>query len=106
MAWVYLIIAGLAEIVWAYFMKASQGFTKPLESVVTIGAMVFSFWLLSLAMRTLPLGTAYPMWTGIGAIGTFIVGIAALGESASALRIAAAILIVAGLILMQIASEA
>lgn len=106
MAWLYLIVAGLAEIVWAYYMKLSEGFSKPFESAVTIAAMIFSFWLLSLAMRSLPLGTAYTIWTGIGAVGAFIVGIAVLGEQASALRIFATVLIVSGLVLMKVTSDA
>ena len=104
MAWIYLGAAGLLEIVWAFFMKRSEGFSRPLDSAVTIVAMIASFWLLSLAMRSLPLGTAYTVWTGIGAVGAFVLGIAALGEAATPLRIAAALLIVAGLVLMKIAS--
>jgi multidrug transporter EmrE-like cation transporter len=72
MAWIFLLIAGLFEIVWAYAMKLSDGFTRPVASAVTIAAMIVSFALLSLAMRTLPLGTAYAIWTGIGALGAFV----------------------------------
>lgn len=104
MAWVYLIFAGLLEIVWAFTMKLSDGFTKPVYGAVTIVAMIASFTLLSLAMRTLPLGTAYTIWTGIGAVGAFVVGLIALGESASPMRILAALLIVAGLALMKLSS--
>ena len=104
MAWIYLGAAGLLEIVWAFFMKRSEAFSRPLDSAVTIVAMITSFWLLSLAMRSLPLGTAYTVWTGLGAVGAFVLGIAALGEAATPLRIAAALLIVAGLVLMKIAS--
>ena len=103
MAWALLLIAGLLEIVWATAMKQSHGFTRLWPSVVTITAMVMSFSLLSLAMRTLPLGTAYTVWTGIGAVGAFVVGMVWLGEGAGALRIAAAMLIVAGLVLMRVA---
>lgn len=85
-------------------MKVSDGFTRPVPSVTTIVAMIASFALLSLAMRSLPLGTAYTVWTGIGATGAFILGIAVLGEQASALRIVAALLIVGGLLLMKISS--
>ena len=104
MHWFYLTGAGLLEIVWAFFMKRSDGFSRLTESAITIVAMIGSFWLLSLAMRTLPLGTAYTIWTGIGAVGAFLVGIAVLGEAVSALRIVAALLIVAGLVLMKVAS--
>lgn len=104
MAWLYLVIAGLLEVVWAYAMKLSDGFTRPIPSVVTLVAMVASFGLLSYAMRTLPLGTAYTIWTGIGAVGAFALGIAVLGEQASLVRIAAAALIVGGLVLMKVSS--
>ena len=104
MAWVFLVIAGLFEVVWATAMKQSEGFSRPLASAVTIGAMLISFWLLSLSMRSLPLGTAYTVWTGIGAIGAFAVGILALGESASPMRLLAAALIVGGLALMKLSS--
>lgn len=104
MAWTYLILAGLLEIVWAFTMKLSDGFTRPLYGAITIVAMIASFGLLSLAMRVLPLGTAYTIWTGIGAVGAFIVGLIVLGESASPLRILAALLIVAGLALMKLSS--
>ncbi|MCK9469196.1 MAG: quaternary ammonium compound efflux SMR transporter SugE [Porticoccaceae bacterium] len=104
MPWVYLIVAGVLEIVWAYTMKQSHGFSRLIPSIITISAMVASFWLLAFAMRTIPLGTAYPVWTGIGAVGAFLVGIAFLGESVNAARIIAAILIVSGLVLMKLAS--
>ena len=106
MAWILLFIAGLLEVVWAFSMKQSHGFTRLVPSVITIGTMIASFGLLSVAMRTLPLGTAYTVWTGIGAVGAFLVGIAMLGEAASAMRIVAALLIVAGLVLMKIATPA
>lgn len=106
MAWFALLIAGLLEVVWAFSMKQSEGFTRLWPSVVTITTMVASFALLSWAMRTLPLGTAYTIWTGIGAVGAFIVGIAILGEAASPLRISAAVLIIGGLILMKLSSPA
>ena len=104
MAWIVLIIAGAFEVVWASAMKQSHGFTRPWPSVVTIAAMLASFGLLSWAMRVLPLGTAYVVWTGVGAVGAFVVGIAFFGESAGALRIVATILIVSGLALMKAAS--
>ncbi len=106
MAWFYLIIAGLLEIVWAYAMKESHGFTKPVASVITIGTMIASFALLSFAMRTLPLGTSYMIWTGIGAVGSFIVGVMVLGEALTPMRIAAAVMIVAGLVMMKFSSTA
>ena len=104
MAWIFLFIAGLLEILWAYSMKLSEGFSKLWPSTVTIIAMIFSFGLLSLAMRSLPLGTAYTIWTGIGAVGAFVVGIWVLGEPATALRIIAAAMIVGGLVLMKLSS--
>ena len=104
MAWILLIIAGLLEIVWAFAMKLSQGFTRAGASAITLLAMLASFGLLSASMKTLPLGTAYTIWTGIGAIGTLLVGIVALNESASAVRMVAAVLIVTGLILMKMST--
>ncbi len=105
MAWMFLLVAGGLEVVWAYFMKESDGFSRLWPSVITIVAMIASFGLLSAAMRTLPLGTAYTIWTGIGAVGAFIVGIVFLGEQVSAMRIAAAVLIVSGLVMMKLASH-
>ncbi|MBV9882025.1 MAG: quaternary ammonium compound efflux SMR transporter SugE [Sphingomonadaceae bacterium] len=104
MAWILLIIAGLLEVVWAVAMKQSDGFTRLGPSALMLAAMVASFALLAWAMRTLPLGTAYSVWTGIGAVGAFLVGVMALGEAANALRILAAVLIVGGLVLMKVSS--
>ena len=104
MPWVYLIAAGLLEIVWAFAMKQSAGFTRPVASAVTIVAMIASFGLLALAMRSLPLGTSYMVWTGIGAVGAFLLGAMFLGESLSLARLAAAAMIVGGLVLMKAAS--
>ena len=104
MAWWYLLVAGVLEVVWAYTMKQSQGFTRLLPSVITGVTMVASFGLLSLAMRTLPLGTAYTIWTGIGAVGAFVVGITVLGEQVNATRVLAAVLIVCGLVLMKLSA--
>lgn len=104
MAWIVLIFAGIFEIVWAYFMKLSDGFTKLSPSILTIFFMVLSFGLLAYAMRSLPLGTAYTIWTGIGAVGSFLVGIFVLGEPASAMRMLAAVLIISGLVLMKLSS--
>jgi quaternary ammonium compound-resistance protein SugE len=102
MPWIILVAAGLMEVLWAFTMKQSQGFTKPVESVITIIAMAVSVWLLAVAMRSLPLGTAYTIWTGIGAVGAFTVGILVLGEAATPLRLVAAAMIVGGLILMKL----
>ena len=105
MAWIVLVIAGLFEVVWASAMKQSHGFTRLWPSVVTIAGMLVSFGLLAWSMRSLPLGTAYTVWTGIGAVGAFLVGILVLGEAATAMRLAAAALIVAGLVLMKLSSS-
>jgi len=104
MAWILLVIAGLFEVVWAYFMKQSHGFTRLTPTIVTFVTMFISFGLLSVSMKTLPLGTAYAMWTGIGALGAFLVGVVVMGEPATAMRLSAAGLIVAGLALMKIAT--
>ncbi|WP_313352315.1 multidrug efflux SMR transporter [Paracoccus sp. (in: a-proteobacteria)] len=104
MAWIYLGAAGLLEVIWAFYMKQSDGFSRLWPTVITVVAMAASVWFLSLSMKVLPLGTAYVIWTGIGAVGSFVLGIALLGEPANALRLAAAVLIVAGLVLMKIAS--
>ena len=104
MAWLLLVIAGLFEVVWASAMKQSEGFTRLWPTVVTLVAMLVSFGLLSWAMRSLPLGTAYTIWTGIGAVGAFVVGVVFLGEAASPLRLLAAVLIVGGLLLMKLSS--
>ena len=104
MAWMALLLAGVFEIVWAYSMKLSDGFTRLTPSIVTLIFMLLSFALLTYAMRSLPLGTAYTIWTGIGAVGSFLVGILVLGEPATALRMLAAVLIIAGLVLMKLSS--
>lgn len=98
MAWMQLVIAGLLEVAWAVGLKYTQGFSRLWPSVFTIGAMIGSVWLLTLAVRSLPLGTAYAIWTGIGAVGAFVLGIMLFGESASAARIASVTLILAGLV--------
>ena len=104
MAWIYLLTAGVLEVVWAFTMKQSNGFTNVKYSAITIVAMIASFGLLSIAMRTLPLGTAYTIWTGIGAVGAFIVGVTVLGEQLTPMRIGAAVLIVSGLVLMKLSA--
>ena len=105
MTWIYLVIAGLLEVVWAYFMKQSAGFTRLVPSIITIVSMLASFGLLSLAMRTLPLGSAYTIWTGIGAVGAFILGVLLLGENIDLTRVLASMLIVAGIVLMKFSSK-
>jgi quaternary ammonium compound-resistance protein SugE len=100
-----LIIAGLLEVVWAFSMKQSEGFTRLWPSLTTVATMILSFALLSMSMRSLPLGTAYTVWTGIGAVGAFVVGVAFLGETASQLRLVAALLIVGGLFLMKLSNS-
>ncbi|MDA3441533.1 multidrug efflux SMR transporter [Acinetobacter bereziniae] len=105
MAWIVLVFAGIFEIVWAYTMKMSEGFTKLTPSIITLFFMILSFGLLAYAMRTLPLGTAYTIWTGIGVIGSFLVGIFILGEPATAMRMLAAVLIISGLVLMKLSSS-
>ncbi len=97
-AWVALLVAGLFEIVWALGLKYSEGFTRWWPSVVVAVGAAASFWLLALAMRVLPAGTAYAVWTGIGAAGTAALGIVLLGESANAMRIGSIALIVAGVL--------
>lgn len=104
MAWIVLVVAGLLETVWAFFMKQSAGFTRLVPSVITLVTMVGSFVLLAFSMKTLPLGTAYTVWTGIGATGAFLLGIIILGEEANATRVLAAVLILSGLILMKLSS--
>jgi quaternary ammonium compound-resistance protein SugE len=106
MAWLILIIAGLFEVVWAFSMKTSDGFTRLWPTVVTLIAALVSFVLLSWSMRSLPLGTAYMVWTGIGAVGAFAAGLIFLGETANAYRLVAASLIVSGLLLMRLSSPA
>lgn len=105
MAWAILILAGIFEVIWAYSMKMSEGFTRLTPSVVTIVFMILSVVLLSISMRTLPLGTAYTVWTGIGAMGSFILGIMVLNEPMTAMRMIAAVLIVSGLVLMKLSSN-
>lgn len=106
MAWFLLFIAGIFEVVWAYTMKQSDGFTRLVPSIITFVALAASLGLLSWSMRSLPLGTAYTVWTGIGAVGAFLVGIIALGESVSLMRLIAAALIVSGLLLMKLSTSA
>ena len=106
MAWFILFIAGLLEVVWVTAMKQSAGFTRLQPSIITLIAMFGSFGLLAWSMRVLPLGTAYTVWTGIGAVGAFLVGVTFMGESLTAMRLIAAGLIVAGLVLMKLSASA
>ena len=98
MAWILLLLAGLLEIGWALGLKHTDGFTRPLPTALTVACMAASLALLGLALRSLPLGTAYALWTGIGTVGTVLVGIVALGEAASPARLACLGLIVAGIV--------
>ena len=105
MAWLYLVLAGVFEVVWATAMKESHGFTRLAPSAITIFFMLLSFGLLAYAMKTLPLGTAYTIWVGIGAVGAFIVGITMFGEALNLARVVAAGLIVAGVVLLKMATK-
>jgi len=98
MAWALLFVAGLLEIGWAVGLKYTEGFTKLIPTVLTVGAMVISVILLGIAVRTLPIGTAYTIWAGIGAVGTVIFGIAVFGDPASAVRLICIGLIIAGIV--------
>lgn len=105
MAWVYLIIAGLFECGWAIGLKYTEGFTRLYPSLLTIAAMAISFLLLSIAMKTIPVGTAYAVWTGIGAVGVAIMGMFLFGESRDVIRILCLMLIVAGIAGLKLASS-
>jgi len=98
MHWFYLTVAGLFEIGWAVGLKYTEGFTKPVPTVLTIAAMAVSLWLLGLALKELPMGTAYAVWTGIGSVGTAILGIWLFGDPATVLRLLCIGLIVAGIV--------
>src|SRR6476660_4894018 len=98
MAWLYLFLAGLSEVGWAIGLKYTEGFSRLLPSLLTIAAMVLSLALLGLALKTLPVGTAYAVWTGIGAVGTAALGIYLFGEPATAARLGSIGLIVAGIV--------
>lgn len=106
MSWFFLILAGLLEVVWAVGLKYTEGFTRPGASLVTLGAMVGSVYLLSLAMRSLPLGTAYGVWVGIGAVGAAIAGMVLFKEPASLLRVVSLVLVVAGIVGLKLSSAA
>jgi quaternary ammonium compound-resistance protein SugE len=106
MAWVYLILAGLFEVAWAISLKYSQGFTRLWPSVATVVSMAISLGLLGVALRSLPIGTAYAVWTGIGAVGAVLLGIVLFGESANAGRLACVAMIVAGIVGLKLLSRA
>mgnify|MGYP000256409361 CR=1 FL=1 len=105
MAWLYLFIAGLFECAWAIGLKYTEGFSKPLPTVLTVIAMGISFWLLSIAMKTIPVGTAYAVWTGIGAVGVAIMGMFLFNESKDILRILCLLLIVSGIVGLKLVSK-
>ncbi len=104
MTWIILVLAGLLEVAWAVGLKYTEGFTRPLPTVLTLAAMAASVGLLGLALRHLPLGTAYAIWTGIGTVGTVIFGIAVLGEPASPLRLLCIGLIVGGIVGLKLST--
>ena len=104
MVWILLVLAGLFEIVWAVGLKYTEGFTRLWTTVGTVAAMIVSFGLLAHVLKTLPIGTAYAIWTGIGAVGTALVGIIVLGESASPARLACIGMIAAGIVGLKLVS--
>ena len=106
MAWIYLIVAGLFECGWAIGLKYTEGFTKIVPSCLTISAMIVSFWLLSTAMKEIPIGTAYAVWTGIGAVGVAIMGMLLFNESRDMMRILCLLLIVSGIVGLKLVSSA
>jgi len=104
MAWLILLLAGLLEIVWAVGLKYTEGFTKPLASTITLSALISSFVLLGIALKTLPLGIAYSIWVGIGVAGTVIFGIWFFNESISLLKIASVLLILLGIVGLKLSA--
>jgi quaternary ammonium compound-resistance protein SugE len=106
MDWVILVLAGLFEVGWAIGLKYTEGFTRLWPTVWTISAMIISLWLLGIAMKSLPVGTAYSVWVGVGAVGTVILGIVLLGEPANAARLISVALIIAGIIGLKLATPA
>jgi len=105
MSWIILFFAGLFEVGWAVGLKYTDGFTRPLPTVLTVGAMVISLGLLGLAMKELPLGTAYAIWTGVGAVGTVIAGIILFGESMALVRLLSVALIITGLVGLKVSDS-
>lgn len=106
MAWTYLFLAGLFEVGWAVGLKFTDGFSRPLPTALTVASMIVSLGLLGLALKNLPLGTAYAIWTGVGTVGTVMLGIMLFGEAADALRLACIGLIVAGIIGLKLVTPA
>lgn len=106
MAWAILILAGLCEIAWAAGLKYTDGFTRPVPTVLVVAAMIASVWLLAIALRTIPVGTGYAVWTGIGAVGTAILGMILFGEPRDLLRILSILLIVAGIAGLKVVTPA
>jgi quaternary ammonium compound-resistance protein SugE len=104
MSWIILFFAGLFEIGWAVGLKYTEGFSRPLPTALTVAAMLISLGLLGLAMKELPLGTAYAIWTGVGAIGTVIAGIILFGESMALFRLASVALILCGLVGLKLST--
>jgi quaternary ammonium compound-resistance protein SugE len=104
MAWVVLIVAGLFEIVWATGLKYTEGFTRPWPSLMTAAAMALSVWLLAVALKTIPIGTGYAVWTGIGAAGTAVAGMWLFGESREIVRILSILTIVAGIVGLKVSA--
>lgn len=104
MAWILLLVAGLLEVGWAIGLKYTEGFTRTWPTIWTVAAMVASLWLLGIAMRTLPVGTAYAVWVGVGAVGTVILGIVLFAEPVNALRVGSVALIVAGIVGLKLAA--
>ena len=105
MSWIILFCAGLFEVGWAVGLKYTDGFTRPLPTLLTIAAMLVSLGLLGLAMKELPLGTAYAIWTGVGAVGTVIAGVILFGESMALMRLASIALIVTGLVGLKVSAS-
>lgn len=105
MAWIILVVAGVFEIGWAIGLKYTEGFTRPWPTLGTVLSMVVSLWLLGIAMKSLPVGTAYSVWVGVGAVGTVILGIVLLGEPANAARLVSVALIVAGIVGLKLSAQ-
>ncbi len=106
MSWFILVLAGLFEVSWAIGLKYTEGFTRPWPTIWTVLSMIISLWLLGIAMKSLPVGTAYSVWVGVGAVGTVILGIVLLGEPANAARLISITLIIAGIVGLRLATPA
>ena len=106
MHWLYLVLAGLLEVVWAIGIKYTDGFTRTVPTTLTLAAMAGSFYLLSLAMKTLPLGVSYGVWVGIGAVGAALAGIVLFGEAVTALKLGSLLLVIAGIVGLKLSATA